>query len=52
MVDQNHVDAALKRLSKSKSQGTASEASPTLMFEQDSWDKVMARMYGGQQTDK
>ncbi|GAB7363467.1 hypothetical protein MBLNU230_g3739t1 [Neophaeotheca triangularis] len=47
MVDQNHVDAALRRLSKNKSKNAAASA-PDLMFEQESWDRVLANMNGGQ----
>jgi AP-1-like transcription factor len=55
MVDQDHVDAALRKL------GTKNEASGNLemvrenpfdpkhqlMFEQESWDKVLRKMGGG-----
>ncbi|KAK4549333.1 hypothetical protein LTR36_006330 [Oleoguttula mirabilis] len=42
MVDQEHVDTALKKLGK-RSTGPAPDL-PPLMFEQDSWDAVLKRM--------
>lgn len=55
MVDQDHVDAALKKLGKKDEKGkftanpTLSDV-PPLMFEQESWDKVLKKLggYGGQ----
>ncbi|KAK4579909.1 DNA-binding transcription factor yap1 [Recurvomyces mirabilis] len=51
MVSQDHVDAALKKLGKKDEQGkfvpaTATDV-PPLMFEQESWDKVLQRLGGG-----
>lgn len=62
MVDQDHVEAALKKLGKKdestgmwKSSGkeaTGAFASdvPSLMFEQESWDNVLKKLgsFGGQ----
>jgi AP-1-like factor len=45
MVDQAHVDQALRKLSKKDDSGNAPDM-PSLMFEQDSWDKVMKK-FGG-----
>ncbi|WPH02635.1 Hypothetical protein R9X50_00550000 [Acrodontium crateriforme] len=46
MVDQHYVNAALKKLSKKPENGTAPTDMPPLMFEQDSWDKVLKKMGG------
>ena len=43
MVDQNHVDAALKRLGKKDDKGKPYEANH-LMFEQESWDNVLKKL--------
>lgn len=47
MVDQDHVDAALRKLGK-KDEKTGKEAqgSHTLMFEQQSWDNVLKKLGG------
>ena len=49
MVSQDHVDAALKKLGKKGEQGqfVAAADVPPLMFEQESWDKVLQRLGGG-----
>ena len=50
MVDQDHVDAALRKLGKKDEQGNAQNpfgTSNQLMFEQESWDKVMQKMSKG-----
>ena len=48
MVDQNHVDQALKKLGKKDlATGKVSDV-PPLMFEQESWDKVLKKLGGGQ----
>ena len=48
MVDQNHVDAALRKLGKKDEQGNPLNpfAAPghQLMFEQESWDRVLTKM--------
>jgi len=38
MVDQDHVDAALRKL------GSKETKPPHLMFEQESWDNVMKKL--------
>ena len=43
MVDQDHVNAALKKLGKKDAQGKPFDA-PPLMFEQESWDNVLKKM--------
>lgn len=45
MVDQNHVDAALRKLGK-KDENPGFDM-PQLMFEQDSWENVLRKMGGG-----
>jgi len=54
MVDQDHVDATLRKLGKKDGTGKFVPANgpmpsdvPHLMFEQDSWDNVLQRMGGG-----
>ncbi|KAI7723645.1 hypothetical protein KC322_g755, partial [Hortaea werneckii] len=54
MVDQDHVDATLRKLGKKDDTGKFVPANgpmpsdvPHLMFEQDSWDNVLQRMGGG-----
>lgn len=53
MVDQAHVDQALKRLSQKTAagMGTGEQLGPAdmppLLFEQDSWDAVLKRMGEG-----
>ncbi|GAB7329190.1 hypothetical protein MBLNU13_g01009t1 [Cladosporium sp. NU13] len=54
MVDQDHVDKALKKLGKSKAENERDNAGPPepegkghLMFEQDSWDNVLKKLSGG-----
>ncbi|KAI7212609.1 PAP1-domain-containing protein [Hortaea werneckii] len=54
MVDQDHVDATLRKLGKQDDTGKFVPANgpmpsdvPHLMFEQDSWDNVLQRMGGG-----
>ena len=44
MVDQDHVDAALRKLGKTDDQGKVYEGSNGLMFEQESWDRVLKKM--------
>ncbi|KXT08784.1 hypothetical protein AC579_7666 [Pseudocercospora musae] len=46
MVDQDHVDAALKKLGQKDEAGKPFEV-PSLMFEQDSWDNVMRKLQNG-----
>lgn len=46
MVDQDHVDAALRKLGKKDAQGKEVEAPHHLMFEQDSWDNVLKKLGG------
>ena len=46
MVDQDHVDAALRKLGKKDDSGKVIEGSNGLMFEQDSWDRVLKKMGG------
>lgn len=52
MVDQDHVDKALKKLSNKtdeKSKPANQADMPTLMFEQESWDNVLRKLGGGAQ---
>ena len=44
MVDQDHVDAALRKLGKKDGSGEAPKPSHTLMFEQESWDNVLRKL--------
>jgi AP-1-like factor len=47
MVDQDHVDAALRKLGKKDEQGNPQNpfaGGHQLMFEQESWDKVLKKM--------
>ncbi|KAK5163877.1 DNA-binding transcription factor yap1 [Saxophila tyrrhenica] len=47
MVDQQHVDAALRKLGKKDDKtGQSFEAPAGLMFEQESWDNVLKRLGG------
>jgi AP-1-like factor len=47
MVDQEHVDAALRKLGKKDEKtGQIPEAPHHLMFEQDSWDQVLKKLGG------
>ncbi len=47
MVDQNHVDAALRKLGKKDEKtGQYTGAPHGLMFEQESWDNVLKRLGG------
>lgn len=49
MVDQNHVDQALRKLGKKHKQAQGPPADlPPLMFEQESWDNVLKKLQGGQ----
>lgn len=47
MVDQDHVAAALKKLGK-KNEGTGKvdEGPKGLMFERDSWERVLKKLQG------
>ncbi|KAK5750188.1 DNA-binding transcription factor yap1 [Elasticomyces elasticus] len=51
MVSQDHVDAALKKLAKKDDKGKffmgADTNIPPLMFEQESWDNVLAKLSNG-----
>ena len=48
MVDQDHVDAALRKLGKKDDvTGNPFQGSHQLMFEQESWDKVLRKMGDG-----
>ena len=45
MVDQDHVDAALRKLGKKDDKtGKPVEAPAGLMFEQESWDNVLKKL--------
>ena len=53
MVDQDHVDKALKKLSRTKEEVARDGGNPPepegqghLVFEQDSWDKVLKKLSG------
>ena len=47
MVDQDHVDAALKKLGKKDEKtGRENRGSNSLMFEQQSWDNVLKKLGG------
>lgn len=49
MVDQDHVDAALRKLGKTDESSAGNPFPPDkhqLMFEQESWDKVLKKMNG------
>ncbi|EME48873.1 hypothetical protein DOTSEDRAFT_67816 [Dothistroma septosporum NZE10] len=46
MVDQDHVDAALKKLGRKDEKGKAFDV-PPLMFEQESWDNVLKKLREG-----
>jgi AP-1-like factor len=57
MVDQDHVDKALKKLGKSREEVKRDNLGPPepegqghLMFEQDSWDNVLKKLGGGART--
>jgi AP-1-like factor len=57
MVDQDHVDKALKKLSKSREEVEREGLGPPepegkgqLLFEQDSWDNVLKKMGGDART--
>jgi AP-1-like transcription factor len=52
MVDQDHVDQALKKLGQKDDKGkfmntTVPKDMPSLMFEQESWDNVLKKLGGG-----
>lgn len=50
MVDQDHVDKALKKLGKTKEENAGPpepEGKGHLMFEQESWDNVLKKLGGG-----
>ena len=54
MVDQDHVDKALKKLGKTKAENERDNSGPPepesqghIMFEQDSWDNVLKKLSGG-----
>ena len=47
MVDQNHVDAALRKLGKKDEKGKTYEGPHSLMFEQESWDNVLKKLGNG-----
>jgi len=50
MVDQDHVDKALKKLSsKHEEKNLPAAGMPTLMFEQESWDNVLRKLGSGTQ---
>jgi AP-1-like transcription factor len=44
MVDQQHVDAALRKLGKKDDKGQQYEPPHGLMFEQESWDNVLKKL--------
>ena len=44
LVDQDHVDAALRKLGKKDEKGKEYPAPTTLMFEQESWDNVLKKL--------
>ena len=44
MVDQDHVDAALRKLGKKDETGNPFQGSNQLRFEQESWDEVLKKM--------
>lgn len=53
MVDQDHVDKALKKLGKTHEENQRDNLGPPedegkghLLFEQDSWDKVLKKLGG------
>jgi AP-1-like factor len=57
MVDQDHVDKALKKLGKTREEVERDNLGPPepegqghLMFEQDSWDNVLKKLSGGART--
>ena len=48
MVDQDHVDQALRKLGKKDDKtGREERGSHSLMFEQRSWDDVLKKLGGG-----
>jgi AP-1-like factor len=47
MVDQDHVDAALRKLGRKDETGNPFQGSHQLMFEQQSWDNVLKKMGNG-----
>jgi len=54
MVDQQHVDAAMRKLGNKDEQGKfvpnpTPVDMPTLMFEQESWDNVLRKLNGDNQ---
>lgn len=49
MVDQNHVDEALRKLGSKGKDGKVNQGSTGLMFEADSWDRVLKKMGGNSQ---
>lgn len=49
MVDQDHVDKALKKLSNKDKTKPSNANMPTLMFEQESWDNVLRKLGGSTQ---
>ena len=47
MVDQDHVDAALRKLGKKDERtGREEKGSHSLMFEQQSWENVLKKLGG------
>lgn len=44
MVDQEHVDAALRKLGKKDEKGKTYEPPAGLVFEQESWDNVLKKL--------
>ncbi len=44
MVDQDHVDAAIRKLGRKDDKGKAYAAPAGLMFEQESWDNVLKKL--------
>ena len=44
MVDQDHVDAALRKLGKKDDKGKQYDVPAGLMFEQESWDNVLKKL--------
>jgi len=57
MVDQDHVDKALRKLGKTAAENAREGLGPPekedqahLMFEQDSWDNVLKKLGGGART--
>lgn len=57
MVDQDHVDKALKKLGRTKEENERDNAGPPepegkghLLFEQDSWERVLKKLGGSQKS--